>query len=179
MSTDAMCGRVTVVCSSTAIPPPSLTALSRSCAPHPLPRDPHNQLSTMLWRSLGRQMLRDCTAELLQAPPGSSSFVALGSWLHSQQLSLIWSKHTPPVADATAAAAAAAAAAADTAVYTHKKEEDMQRGDMSMESESAAAAAATATVAADDDDGDSDVGPAYEDKYARLIGLRATLDKCR
>ena len=69
MTTDAMAGRITVVCSSgTAIPPPALTALSHACTPHPLPRDPHNQLSTMLWRSLGRQMLRDCGAELLQVP---------------------------------------------------------------------------------------------------------------
>ena len=55
------------------------------------------------------------------------------------------------------------------------KEEDMKLGDTSMESESADAAAA---AAADDDD-DINVGPIHEDKYARLIGLRATLDKCR
>jgi hypothetical protein len=133
-------------------------------------------------------MLHDCSAELLRAPPGSSCFSTLGSSVHSQRLSFIWSKHTPVAAAATDSAAAAAAAtdsaaaAAGDAAFNGIKEEGTVPCDTSMESISAAGAAgaAGAAAAADaadvDDDEDSSV---YEDKYARLIGLRATLDKCR
>jgi hypothetical protein len=116
-------------------------------------------------------MLLDCTAEMLQAPPGSSSFAPLGSGVHSQRLSFIWSRHTALAADAAAA---------------EVKKMDKDPCDSFMESESADAAAVaasasasfTAAAAAADPD-DTEDSSVYEDKYARLIGLRATLDKCR
>jgi hypothetical protein len=150
---DAMMGRVTVVSSSSSMSPSALAALSRDCPPHPLPSDIHSQLSTMLWRTLGRQLLLDSASEVLTSAPGGASFTTLGSWVYSQQLSLIWSKRPPIIPNSPDGKSCEAGV------------------DASME---------TAASACDEasDDG-VEVGSVCEDKYARLAGLKATLDKCR